>query len=89
MRHTTKIEITCKTATAVGVMPYYSAKALACQGTRQALEEPDERESLTSGFGDWLYRVHSIIPDEIGRKVVTYIAKFNFIRRDKSKPSED
>jgi len=78
-------------------MPYHSAKALACQGIRQALEEPDELETLfsakvfapqkllprKSGFGDWLYRVYSIIPDEIGRKVVTYIAKFNYVKKDK------
>ncbi|OAD19077.1 transposase, IS605 OrfB family [Candidatus Thiomargarita nelsonii] len=29
------------------------------------------------GFEDWLYRVYSIRHYEIGRKVVTYIAKFN------------
>ncbi|OAD22572.1 hypothetical protein THIOM_001620 [Candidatus Thiomargarita nelsonii] len=56
-----KLEITYKTATAVGVMPYHSVKTLACQGIRQVLEEPDECESLKSGFGDWPYRVYSIL----------------------------
>jgi len=42
-------------------MPYHSALTLACQGVRQALEEPDECESLTSGFEDELYKVNSII----------------------------
>jgi len=40
-----QLEIIYKAVTTVGVMPYYSARALACQGVRQILEEPDECES--------------------------------------------
>jgi len=64
-----RLEFTYKTATAVGVMPYCSALALACQGIRQVLEELGEVESLMPSSGDWPYRVYSIRHYEIGRKV--------------------
>ncbi|OAD21406.1 secreted protein [Candidatus Thiomargarita nelsonii] len=71
-----RLKFTCKTATAVGVMPCYSTKVLACQGIRQALEEPDELENLTGGEGDWHYGVKggTVLRH---RKTMTCSAKFN------------